>query len=675
MPRTTRAAARAQETDSVPQLVFEDPEIATQPADAEETSQPTALSTRPIFGELTGNSIPAVEPREQTITIYAMPAKKIKSKKGKPATKKNKLDLNVHTGSGHAMAAEVLEDENQSDTSDAAEVAAEDLRRDERPPETFQVPMDNKRPRTPPSAAAEEATSALLCRPNKDVAMQGIPPNTPKFDPARHEQEVFERRPNQEQKEDSFVGDIATRSPIKVASEIDQPKEDSFVEAIISRSPTKTIPRIEDFVAEMDALDDAIEKVSEILPVLEGRDLESPTTTRDAIKPGAVSSTKTKPAPAMTLAAKPSSKAPKVRPSPTTAAPRPIRPSTSRPSTMRVKPTARASVLPSQTRAVSTQAPSSLGRHGISFSASPGKAQPNTTQKIRKPSATTTLSTSKPGFVPAKSTKATTTSTFTLPGEVIAAKLKAQREERQKREEEAATREAVRKAAPRSTTAIKPRPRLSTTVAPAIKPRETKASQARQSLIAANSDKRTISVTSNKENVSPLKSSGRQMTNNATPNAKEVAIKRTSSANIRTDVGKIETVTTGSVRANSSIRRTGVTISTEKCRKDSMLSSPSSGSDVGAKKSTTNNAEPVRQKGKEVFGRDRVQKAELDRVRREKEEAAKKARAEAAERGRAASREWAEKQRKKVAAAAKAAKKTQATIGGEQVIAVNSTTA
>jgi hypothetical protein len=657
MPRTTRAAARVQETDSAPQLVFEDPEIATPPADAEETPPPTAPSTRPIFGELTGNSIPAVEPREQTITIYAIPAKKVKSKKGRPAIKKNKLDLKFHTASGNAMAAEVLEDENQSDTSDAAGVAAEDLRRDERPPETFQVPMDNKRPRTPPSAAAKEATSALLCRPNKDVAMQGIPPNTPKFDPARHEQEVFERQ--------------AT----KVASEIEQQKEDSFVEAIITRSPTKTIPRIEDSVAEMDALDDAIEKVSEILPVLEARDLESPTTTRDAIKPGAVSSAKTKPAPTMTLAAKPSSKAPKVRPSPTTAAPRPIRPSTSRPSTMRVKPTARAAVLPSQTRAVSAQAPSSLHQHGISLSASPGKARPNTTPKVGKPSATRTLSTSKPGFVPAKSTKATTTSTFTLPGEAIAAKLKAQREERQKREEEAATREAVSKAVPRSTTAIKPRPRLSTTVAPAIKPRETKASQARQSLIAANSDKRTISVTSNKENVSPLKSSGRQMTNNATPNAKEVAIKRMSSANIRTDVKKMETVATGSVRANSSIRRTGMTISTEKFRKDSMGSSPSSGSDAGAKKSTTNKAELVRQKGKEVFGRDRVHKAELDRVRREKEEAAKKARADAAERGRAASREWAEKQRKKLAAAAQAAKKTQATIGDEQVISVNATTA
>ena len=184
MPRTTRAAARAQETDNPPQLVFEDAETATQPADAEETSQPTAPPSRPIFGELTGNNIPTIEPKEQTITIYAMPAKKVKSKKGRPATKKNKLELKVQTGNDNQMVAEVLEDENQSDTSDAADAAAEELRRDERPSETFQVPMDNKRPRTPPSAAAKEATSTLLRGPNKEVvAMQGKPPNTPKFRP------------------------------------------------------------------------------------------------------------------------------------------------------------------------------------------------------------------------------------------------------------------------------------------------------------------------------------------------------------------------------------------------------------------------------------------------------------------------------------------------------------
>src|SRR5436190_11299895 len=104
MPRTTRAAVRAQEIDSAPQLVFEDPDTVTRPADAEETSQPVAPRTRPIFGELTGNSIPTAEPREQTITIYAMPAKKVKSKKSRPVAKRSKLDLKVPTTRDNATA-------------------------------------------------------------------------------------------------------------------------------------------------------------------------------------------------------------------------------------------------------------------------------------------------------------------------------------------------------------------------------------------------------------------------------------------------------------------------------------------------------------------------------------------------------------------------------------------
>src|SRR3954466_2421103 len=130
MPRTTRAATRAQETDNLSQLVFEDDETVTQAADADETSQQTAPPSRPIFGELTGNNIPTKESKEQTITIYAMPAKKVKGKKGKPASKKNKLELRVQTENDNRMVTEVLEDENYSDSSEAADAAAEELRRD-----------------------------------------------------------------------------------------------------------------------------------------------------------------------------------------------------------------------------------------------------------------------------------------------------------------------------------------------------------------------------------------------------------------------------------------------------------------------------------------------------------------------------------------------------------------
>jgi hypothetical protein len=681
MPRTTRAAARAQETDNLSQLVFEDNEIATQPAGADETSQPTAHPNRPIFGELTGNSIPTVEPKEQTITIYAMPAKKVKGKKGRPATKKNKLELRVQTENDNQMLAEVLEDENHSDSSDAADAAAEELRRDERPCETFQVPMDNKKPRTPPSAAAKEATSTLLRGPNKEVvAVQGVPPNTPKFDPRVHKEEP---QAEEDLRENSFVENIATRSPAKTTPQTEEQKEDSFIGTIIARSPTKPIPRIEDSVAEMDALEDAIEKVAEILPILEERNLESPTATRDVVTEAAVPSVATKAALTTTLATKSGPKAPKVRPPPTKPASGSQRPSTSRPSTMRVKSTARPSVLPNQQRAVSVDtSPSSLDRQGMSFSTSPVKAQPNTAQKIRKTSDTTSLSTSKPGFVPAKSTKAITTSSFSLPGEAIAAKLKAQREERQKREEEGAAKQAKEKAVTKSTTAIKARPRLSTAAAPAIKPRETKTSQARQSLMVANGEKRSASGSSNKETEAAAKRAMQQMSKSPVK-AKELVVKKrpsssrvgvdTNSLKKRMDVEKAGITSAKSVRANSTIHRTGAgnktSNETSAVRRESTVHSSSSRPEAGATKATTNKADLVSHKGKEVSGREKLEKVTTEKARREKEEAAKKARADAAERGRAASREWAEKQKRKLAAAAEAAKKEQsATVGSTAIV-------
>jgi hypothetical protein len=678
MPRTTRAAARAQETDNLSQLVFEDDETATQPANTDETSQPTAHPGRPIFGELTGNNIPTIEPKEQTVTIYAMPAKKVKGKKGRPTTKKGKLELRVRTENDNRMLAEVLEDENHSDSSEAADAAAEELRRDERPCETFQVPMDNKRPRTPPSAAAKEATSTLLRGPNKEVvAVQGMPPNTPKFDPKLHKEE-----PQAEDlREDSFVENIATRSPAKPTLQTEEQKEDSFIGTIIARSPTKPIPRIEDSVAEMDALEDAIEKVAEILPILEERNLESPMATRDVVKEAAVPSVATKTVLTTTLATKAGPKAPKVRPPPTKPASGPQRPSASRPSTMRVKSTARPSVLPNQQRAVSVgTSSSSLDRRGMSFSASPAKAQPNTAQKIRKTSDTTSLSTSKPGFVPAKSTKATTTSSFSLPGEAIAAKLKAQREERQMREEEATAKQAREKGVTKSTTAIKARPRLSTAAAPAIKPRETKTSQARQSLMVANSEKRRASGSSDKETEAPAKRAMQQASKSPVK-AKELVVKKrvsssrvgvdTNSLKKRTDVEKAGITSAESVRANSAIRRTGAGNGTgngtSAARREPTVHSLSSRPEAGATKATTNKADLVSQKGKEVAGRDKLEKVAMEKVRREKEEAAKKARADAAERGRAASREWAEKQKRKLAAAEAAKKEQAATVGGATI--------
>lgn len=63
---------------------------------------------------------------------------------------------------------------------------------------------------------------------------------------------------------------------------------------------------------------------------------------------------------------------------------------------------------------------------------------------------------------------------------------------------------------------------------------------------------------------------------------------------------------------------------------------------------TAEDAALQRQKAREIYHRDQAENESKVRERREKEEAAKRARLEAAEKGRQSSREWAEKQKKRL---------------------------
>jgi hypothetical protein len=186
---------------------------------------------------------------------------------------------------------------------------------------------------------------------------------------------------------------------------------------------------------------------------------------------------------------------------------------------------------------------------------------------------------------PAKSTKQLTKPSFQLPGEATAARLKAQKEERLKRMEEA---EAAKKAA---------------LAAPVRKPI---AHRPRESLLVK--DAPGISILPPSKLDAPQRSSS-------------LASKRSS------------------IIGPSASRST----STSSANRNSLLLT------AGAKSTVTPvDAVALKVKGKQVFNRDKVEKEERERERKEKEEAAKKARAEAAERGRIASREWAERQRKKL---------------------------
>ncbi|KAF2759796.1 hypothetical protein EJ05DRAFT_484703 [Pseudovirgaria hyperparasitica] len=241
----------------------------------------------------------------------------------------------------------------------------------------------------------------------------------------------------------------------------------------------------------------------------------------------------------------------------------------------------------------------------------------------------------------AKSTRAPTKASFTLPGEAVAAKLKAAREARLQKDaaegEKAAQKKPVVKARPIPKAAGQ---------APVVK--QTAASRAREAAI-----------------------------NGTVPNVQ--APKRNSSMDITAASKRISLATSrtrpASVHIGSLTKKDtpGITIPPPAPSSNTMPkarvpsthapsvickparvpsnSKPSAVGPVTGAPVSAAEAAAQRVKGREVFNRDRQEKEEREREKREKEEAAKKARAEAAERGRIASREWAEKQKKRAESA------------------------
>ena len=245
---------------------------------------------------------------------------------------------------------------------------------------------------------------------------------------------------------------------------------------------------------------------------------------------------------------------------------------------------------------------------------------------------------------PPKSAKPPTKPTFALPGDAITAKLKAAREDRLKREEEEAQKRREFKARP-VPGSIKNKPTA------AVK--QTAASRARQSIIGGENSK------DGKEDTPAAAATG----------AKPMTMTTTGAGLKRSSTVTAATTTTTSTKRTSTLPHTKPAStagpkpnpthaeSPPKCptttlSRSSSVSLPKRTSSTASRNppSRTVTATDValqRQKARAIFNRDKVQKEVRDRERREKEDAAKKARAEAAERGRLASREWAERQRKK----------------------------
>ncbi|KXS97807.1 hypothetical protein AC578_10542 [Pseudocercospora eumusae] len=232
---------------------------------------------------------------------------------------------------------------------------------------------------------------------------------------------------------------------------------------------------------------------------------------------------------------------------------------------------------------------------------------------------------------PPKSTKAPTKSTFQLPGEAIAAKLKAAKEARLQKESEESTAKKTFKARPAPSFAKKPPPPV----------RQTSTSKARESImngqpVANASSKRPHSVATTR----PAARTAPIAIKKPSVPAK-VAPKLTSSTNASASskTRPVSGVPPKAAKSLSVTKRPSTVMGTLDKPRTSLAPKPNPPATAQKTNGTA--------KGKEVFNRAAQAKSNAEKEKREKEEAAKKARAAAAERGRQASRDWAEKQRLK----------------------------
>ena len=477
-----------------------------------------------------------------------------------------------------------------------------------------QVPVLEVRPNTPPSKAVQAVRKQLTPK-----------SQTPRFDPEFHKLEK-DSITDRQQREDSFEVMIESRTPMKITQseslevdtsndtkvkELDKTEEDDFVKHIVARSPVRPMARIEDSVEAIDALEDAIEKVGESIPLLEDPP-ESP-----------IKVPRSRKVPAKTIASgsKVTKKAALSKVN--------KEPATSRLSTIHNKTPGRRSPTKPISAAQATAEKSS---------SQPGAAQRPSTRSgsatiIKAPASVKpprVASITKAPFVPSKSAKPPTRSTFSLPGEAISQKLKQQREERLKREEEEESKKRTFKA--------RPTPATLGQKAPIVK--STAASKARLS-IAQGAGKADATRTIAGPVIRPV---GRvSSVRSTTTNFDEPT--STPTATVTKPIQRRSVL--GTASGNKRISTATITSSTVSNSTASKAPYIPSSSRLSMSIITPQEAARQKLRGKEVVNRGKEEREERERARKEKEEAARKARQEAAERGRIASREWAEKMRGK----------------------------
>lgn len=430
-------------------------------------------------------------------------------------------------------------------------------------------------------------------------------------EPAQPAEPVEQTEPTETVQEEN-VASVTSPAP---ASAQTSPSPQASTHNVIAAEPTTSPSRpqssgkSEDQIEALDNLNEAVDKVNESIPDVPSpakKTSPKPTDAKDKLK-------KAKPAPVVRMTKAAAARlsmaqggdkdagnaAAKARP---------------RPSSMIGRSnTVRQSVAPATARNTSTTA---------------SKPSP-------KPKKETVIPHSKPRPVSlsfptpppaARSSKAPTKSSFQLPGEAVAAKLKAAREERMKREAAATTSKATAKPAPEEKKpAFKARP-VPSTLKKAPSVRQTAASRAREPNVTGDAASKPSSASSS---TTGLKRSNTVATSRPRPPTISATTSK-SSAPVQLTVQKRARPSSVHIPASSAAAP----------RVPSTSASNSSTAPTSRNTSTTS-------KGKEVYARFSAARNAAENEKREKEDAARKARAAAAERGRVASREWAEKQRVK----------------------------
>ncbi|UNI24799.1 hypothetical protein JDV02_010521 [Purpureocillium takamizusanense] len=385
-----------------------------------------------------------------------------------------------------------------------------------------------------------------------------------------------------------------------------------------SRTGSFSLPRIEDSLEELDKLEEELEAVNEAA-------LSRPV----AVPQDAIGPTKASP------------KTPSIRGTPTA----PGRPSMAvQSATVRVKRTSNARPSLRRTASLTLHEKKADGPEP----AVEQKAAGPLTARAKPGTARTGAATAK---TPVKSTKPPTVPKFELPGEAVARRLKEQREAREAKQVEA------QKAPPAPTRTRINRPLAKPTFELPGEAISRRKREEREAKLKAEAEeerkKREFKARPVRHSIGPATLPRATLASLA----RQTKTLQNEAEEKKAEAGKLKRMSMGSVRAGTAASASPQSPQTRGRHSTAAVlenTSRATSASTGRSKRSTLSAEELEQqrlRGKKILERDSTLAKDKERERREREAQAKTAREQAAERSRIASREWAEKKRRREAAA------------------------